>query len=177
MSAHIKQTIIDLQAKLKAQEDEVIKTKQLINLLCEHTGLPPIYADSALAPASSGVSIRADEFYGQPLATAIRSILEKRKLADRGPATPREIYDALVEGGYKFDTDSEPNRLIGVRVSLRKSSAIFHRLPDGKRYGLLEWYPKEANRRSRTKTDEDLFEAADTAQTDGSSNIEDDEET
>tara|TARA_R110002096_G_scaffold82336_4_gene191627 strand:- start:290 stop:805 length:516 start_codon:yes stop_codon:yes gene_type:complete len=142
MTEHIDKTVSDLQLKLKDQEEQVVKTKQLINLLCEHAGRGPIYAESELDTNSKNVSIASDEFYGQPLATAMRSILEKRKAMGNGPATPRELYDSLLHGGYLFETDIEENRLIGVRVSLRKSSKIFHKLPDGKRYGLLEWYPK-----------------------------------
>jgi len=142
MTEHIDKTIADLQQKLREQEEEAIKTKQLINLLCEHAGRQAIYAGSELDSNSNNVSISCDEFYGQPLAAAMRSILEKRKLTGNGPASPRELYDSLLEGGYLFDTDIVENRLTGVRVSLRKSSRVFHRLPDGKRYGLLDWYPK-----------------------------------
>lgn len=120
---------------------QVVKTKQLINLLCEHSGKPKIYQDADLDSGTQSASVASDEFYGRPLGTSLRSILEKRKLAGNGPATPRELYDILIEGGYQFDTEVEQNRLTSVRISLRKSSRVFHRLPDKKRYGLLEWYP------------------------------------
>lgn len=150
MSDHIDKTIAELQLTLARQEQEVIKTKQLINLLCGHAGRQPIYASADLESDSNTVAIASDEFYGQPLATAMRKILEKRKASGNGPATPRELYTSLLEGGYAFDTDVEENRLIGIRVSLRKSTKIFHRLPDGKRYGLLEWYPKAKRQSDKT---------------------------
>ncbi len=148
MSDHIDRTIADLQGKLKEQEDAVTKTKQLINLLCEQVGRPSIYKDAEMKSSSVGQSFAQDEFYGQPLAGAVKKILQRRKEAGNGPATPREIYDTLVSGGYAFETDHEQNRLTGLRISLRKASTTFHRLPDGKTYGLLEWYPKAKKQKS-----------------------------
>ena len=140
MADHVMQTIVELQDKLKEQEKAVIKTKELINLLCEQTGKPAIYKDAELEASAVQLTIKDDQFYGRSLAGSMKEILNIRKAADIGPATPREIYDDLVKGGYLFNTDVVVNRLTGVRVSLRKSSSIFHKLPNGK-YGLLEWYP------------------------------------
>src|SRR6266540_1433883 len=99
MSEHIRQTIADLQAHLQQQEQEALDTKRLINNLCKRAGMPPIYGDAELV-ASSGpsLSIRSDQFYGQPLAGSIREILEMRRALKQGPATVNEIYDALVMG-------------------------------------------------------------------------------
>lgn len=151
MDSNIDGVIADLQKKLAEQEAAVIQSKQLINLLCTQYGRDPIYRDADLQPNAGLQSFSSDEFYGQPLAASMRKILDLRKATGSGPATPRELYDALVAGGYAFDTDNEQNRLTGVRVSLRKSSRIFHRLPDGKQYGLLEWYPKA--KRAKNKSD------------------------
>lgn len=158
MATEIDNVIVDLQSKLAAQEAEVVKSKQLINLLCAQYDRQPLYPDSELAQSTTSTSFATDEFYGQSLGGSMKKILEQRKAVGLGPATPREIYDVLVEGGYAFDTDNEQNRLTGVRVSLRKSSGIFHRLPDGKRYGLLEWYPKakrKQNKEGKTDNGED----------------------
>ena len=54
-----------------------------------------------------------------------------------------------MDSGFHFETNSEKNRLTNIRISLRKSSGTFHRLPDGKRYGLLEWYPKAKRRQNK----------------------------
>lgn len=168
MDSNIDSVIADLQNKLAEQEAAVIQSKQLINLLCTQYGKDPIYTNSEL-DQSSGVQIFAsDAFYGQTLSGSMRKILEHRKATDLGPGTPREIYDALVLGGYAFETKIEQNRLIGVRVSLRKSSNVFHRLPDGKQYGLLEWYPKA--KRAKMKND-----STDDEQNDQTEKLEDDE--
>jgi len=159
MSDHINQTIADLQVKLQEQERVVTSTKLAINTLCEIASKPPIYPNAGEETAGVSLSIASDEFYGKPLAAAMRTILEKRKLGGNGPASPRELYDALLEGGYLFDTEVEQNRLTGVRVSLRKSSKIFHRLPDKKRYGLLEWYPAAKRQASKEGAGNDSDDA------------------
>lgn len=85
-------------------------------------------------------AIRNDQFYGQPLATAIREFLQMRKAAGGGAASVKEIYDALVRGGFKFEARDDVNAQRGLRQSLTKNSITFHKLPNGN-YGLLEWYP------------------------------------
>lgn len=141
MSDHIKATIRDLQNELKKQEAAVVEKKKLINMLCAHAGMPPMYADGELQ-ASSGpsLSIKSDQFYGQSMITAMRQILEMRKALDQGPATINEIHAALVEGNFIFETKDEANAKRGIRISVTKNSGIFHKLPNGK-VGLLEWYP------------------------------------
>ena len=149
MSTEIDKVIADLQAKLAEQEAKVIESKQLINLLCTQYGKKAIYADTELKQTSHLGTFSTDEFYGQSLSGSMRKILEQRKAIGLGPATPREIYDELLQGGYAFETTNEQNRINGIRISLRKSSSIFHRLPDKKRYGLLEWYPKAKRRQDK----------------------------
>ena len=141
MAEQIKGAIEVLLTELKEQEQQVVETKKLINSLCKRSGLPPMYADSDLN-VSSGVplSIRSDQFYGQPLAGSIREILQMRRALNRGPATVNEIYEALHEGGFKFETKNVENSKRGLRISLMKNTAVFHKLPNGQ-FGLLEWYP------------------------------------
>ena len=141
MSDHIKATIKDLQAELQKAEAAVVEKKKLINMLCSHAGMPPMYANADLESSSGlALSIRSDQFYGQSMITAMRQVLEMRKALDQGPATVNELHAALVEGNYVFDTKDEANAKRGIRISVTKNSAIFHKLPNGK-VGLLEWYP------------------------------------
>jgi hypothetical protein len=74
--------------------------------------------------------------------------LEQRKASGLGAAGLNEIYSAIRDGGYKFESKNEDNAKISVGNNLRKSSSIFHRLPNGQ-YGLLEWYPL-----AKAKTDD-----------------------
>jgi len=141
-ASDVDQTIAMFQAKLKQIEREAAKVRSAINLTCEIHGRPPLYAseDDGDGGDSIGLSIRSDQFYGQPLAAAIRTVLEMRKKLNSGPATVNEIYNSLMDGGFAFETKNEDNAKRGLRVSLSKNSVTFHKLPNGK-IGLLEWYP------------------------------------
>lgn len=139
---HIKQTLDVLEAELHKQEEDVIGTKRLINTLRARTGLPLKYADADLTSSNSvPLSIQSDQFYGRPLAGCMRAILEMRRVLKQGPASVNDIYDALKQGGYKFDVKNEDNAKRGVRISLMKNIAVFHKLPNNL-FGLTEWYPK-----------------------------------
>lgn len=155
MSDPIQETIAKLQLKLRDQERAAAKTKMVINGLCEAEGLPLLYADADAETSDvASLSIRSDQFYGQPLAGAIRTIFELRRKQDRGPATVNEIYAALLDGGFAFETRNEDNAKRGLRVSLTKNSVTFHKLPNGK-YGLTEWYPSVKAKRARNATNAD----------------------
>jgi hypothetical protein len=118
----------------------------MTNRMCELAGVELAYADLGAAAAGRRhqSSIRADQFYGKVMTTAAREYLEMRKSA--GPATPREVYDALVSGGLQFDTNNELHRLAGLRAVLRKNSGIFHKLPNGQ-YGLTSWYSSKVTKK------------------------------
>jgi hypothetical protein len=131
-----------LQQDLVELDRKVAETKATINRLCELAGDQPMFPDvSTGGNQPTLASVQADSFYGKVITTAAREYLEMRRNANLGPASPRDIYEALKRGGFKFDTKIENNAITGVRNTLRKASAIFHRLPNGE-YGLLKWYPR-----------------------------------
>ena len=155
MSDEILSTIQFLSNKVKLREEEANDLKRLINKLCSEANIPIRYPQISDA-SSAGGPLRADQFYGQTLTTAIRNYLDYRKASELGPATVADIFKAITDGGYKFDAKSEEIAKISVRSTLRKSSSIFHRLPNGQ-YGLLAWYPNakaqpEIVASTRTKT-------------------------
>lgn len=122
---------------------------EVINDLRSEDGLPPRGpfgggGDGARAAGATPTltTIKSDTFYGKKLQTAVREFLEMRYSAARGtdPATPRQIYDAITQGGFTFDVKDEANALVGLRALLRKRTAFFHKLPNGT-YGLTAWYP------------------------------------
>jgi hypothetical protein len=130
-----------LLGDIDAMEHKIVETKKSINRLCELAGESLMFADLNEADRKRSLSaLRADQFYGRVLTTAAREYLEMRNSANLGPATPREIYNALAEGGFKFETKNEDNAITNIRATLRKNSSIFHRLPNSE-YGLLAWYP------------------------------------
>jgi hypothetical protein len=133
--------IAALQAELAELDRKSRELKGTINVLCKHAGQPELYQNiGAEAGTATVAGIKADTFYGKTIATAAREYLEMRKASNLGPATPREIYEALVEGGYQFEAKSKDIAMVGLRSNLRKNSKTFHRLPNGQ-YGLLSWYP------------------------------------
>src|SRR5216684_5343313 len=160
MKEEFKPAIAALQSDLQDIERKAAETKRAINRLCELAGAPAMYAVTDTdSSRPSLTTLRNDQFYGKVMNTAAREYLEMRKAANLGPATPREIYEALVSGGFKFDTKIETNAITGLRQILRKNSSIFHRLPHGA-YGLLAWYP---NAKAVKPDDDDDADAADAA--------------
>jgi hypothetical protein len=139
MSKTVDQVISDLAAEITADEAALRKKKETVNTLCGAVGRPPAYA---LENAGSSVptQIRSDQFYGQPLAGSVRTILEMRRAQNLGAATNREIFDALTIGGYEFDTKNDDIAQKSLRNSLAKNTALFHKLPNGQ-FGLVSWYP------------------------------------
>lgn len=143
--SHIEQTITDLQAKLMQKEAEARKLKITINNLCDLADKPRLYPDAEDAMSVTQAGIRSDQFYGRPLATVVREVLEMRKAANLGAAAVGEVYGALVDGGFNFQTANEENAKRNLRISLAKNTNVFHRLPNGK-WGLSDWYPVASRR-------------------------------
>jgi hypothetical protein len=155
MREEFKPAIEALQTDLADLEKQVLDTKLVINRLCVRAGMEPLYPDASATTSSTVSAVRSDSFYGKSTTTAAREFLEMRRSAGLGPATPREVYEALAKGGYTFEAKDATTAIIGVRATMRKSSAIFHRLPNGT-YGLLSWYP---NAKPVREDDNDIDEA------------------
>jgi len=136
---NILSTIELLASKAAAKEEEANKIKRLVNELCGEAGIKVRYSNIA-DPSAAISTIRSDQFYGQTLNAAIRNYLERRGAADLGAASVTEIFKAIRDGGYKFETKNEDNAKTSVSNALRLSNSLFHRLPNGD-YGLLSWYP------------------------------------
>ncbi|MEM1191187.1 MAG: hypothetical protein AAGI72_21835 [Pseudomonadota bacterium] len=151
MSEHIKLAIADLQKKVHAQEAEVIKTKQAINILAEQAGMEPVYMNAELRQ-DTAQAVRSDQYYGKPLASAVREILNRRKSMDAGAASAKEIYAQLLAGGYLFDTKSDANAIRSLRISLSKNTSTFHKLPNG-HWGLTAWYDIKKTAKNNSSTD------------------------
>lgn len=74
------------------------------------------------------------------------------------PASSREIFDALKDGGFVSRAKDNATALVVLRTMLRKNTTMFAKLQNGK-YGLRAWYPN-------LKTPKDA--PAETADDDGS---------
>src|SRR5207302_1756011 len=136
-----KQTAVSvLQKMIRSKEEEIINLKRAVNDLCGPAD--PVYPNIGSTDSLGDLSsLRSDQFYGQTIYGAAKSYLELRKVSGLGAASVNDIYAALRKGGFKFEAKDDENAKNGLRVSLRKQSTLFHRLPNGD-YGLLAWYPK-----------------------------------
>jgi hypothetical protein len=144
-----------LQQRLAEEEAAVAETKKLINKLCEVAGRQAPYANVDEAATPNITTIRPDTFYGKKLYTAVREYLEMRHAANLGPAGTRDIYDAIVSGGYQFEAADANNAMTGMRAMMRKNSSMFHRLPNNS-WGLTAWYENiKAAKRSNDDDESD----------------------
>jgi hypothetical protein len=139
MTKTLDQAIDEIVAEIGKLESEIRDKKKTVNTLCGVAGREEMYTLEA-SEAAVPSRIRADQFYGQALATAVRTILEMRKQQNLGAATINEIFDALTAGGYTFNTKTDDVGRASLRNSLSKNTVTFHKLPNG-RFGLLSWYP------------------------------------
>jgi hypothetical protein len=139
MTKTLDQAIDEIVAKITALENEIRDQKKTVNTLCAVAGREELYQLDAPEEAVPN-RVRADQFYGQPLATAVRTILVMRKQQNLGAATINEIFEALSKGGYTFNTKTDDVGRASLRNSLSKNTVTFHKLPNG-RFGLLSWYP------------------------------------
>jgi hypothetical protein len=153
MSKTVDQVISELAAEITADEASLRKKKETVNTLCGVVGRPPAYALESSATALP-TQIRSDQFYGQPLAASVRTILDMRRAQNLGAATNREIFDSLTAGGYEFDTKNDDIAQKSLRNSLAKNTALFHKLPNGQ-FGLSAWYPNAKKQRTRLVLEEE----------------------
>ena len=130
-------------AAFERRREEALATvaeyERTINALCKEAGYAPRYSETS-ASTTKVTQISDDTFYGQKQTPAMRAYLEIRKAQNLGPATAREIYEAIKLGGYVFEAKDAETALVGMRALLRTQPNVFHRLPQGT-WGLTAWYP------------------------------------
>lgn len=158
MTKTLDQAIDEIVADIGKLEVQIREKKTTVNTLCAVAGRVAMYQLDEPEQAAPN-RIRPDQFYGQPLASAVRIILEMRKAQNLGAATNNEIYDALIAGGYTFNTKTDDVARASLRNSLSKNTVTFHKLPNG-RFGLLSWYPNAKSKPAQTSnsSDEDEVE-------------------
>lgn len=143
-------------------EDQIRQKKRLVNELCREYQRPARYQDVDAPRAASLQSLSRDQFYGRPLASVVREYLEMRGPSNRGglgAASVSEIYDAMVAGGFGFETKDAANAKRGLRTALAKNTQAFHRVGDN--YGLIEWYPTAKRPKSVGRIAEEEADAID----------------
>lgn len=128
-----------IDAAISDLQQQIAERMRAVNGLLKLKGLEPAYAETEITASVASGKIRSDQWYTKGLSTAAREFLEMRERAGLGAASVDEIYSALVQGGFKFETKDEAYAKPALRQSLTKNTAIFHRLPNGN-VGLAEWY-------------------------------------
>lgn len=148
-AASVLQPAIDvLEKDLADLERQANGLLTSINVLRVRVGLPPRPGGwSAGMSEKSGVSssgpikLHSDSFTGKKLGSAVREYLTMRKASGGdAPATSREIFDALKQGGFVSGAKDDATGLVVLRTMLRKNTIMFAKLQNGK-YGLRAWYP------------------------------------
>jgi hypothetical protein len=130
-----------MERKVDEAERKVNELLGALNVLRAEAGMPPRPGGGGGGGSDPAqTTIRADTFLGKKQQTAMRQYLEMRRAQGLGPAKPREIYEALLAGGYQFEAKTTDVALVGMRALLRKRSETFFQLNNGS-YGLVAWYP------------------------------------
>ncbi len=141
-----------------------------INVLRAKAGLPPHPGSWSATPERNSVgggatpiTVQSDSFAGKKLGSAVREYLEMRKASGGDkPATTREIFDALKEGGFQSGAKDDATALVVLRTMLRKNTTMFAKLQNGK-YGLRAWYPNLKTPKGAAADDSDADAAVDAA--------------
>lgn len=149
MSKTVEEAIAELVREITAEELVTNAKKNTVNVLCGVEGRAPIYRldEPAKAPESSSpLSFRSDAFYGEPLASSAKKVLEASKAGGGGALPLDALYEALKAGGFAFDAKSDATARRSLAISLSKNTAAFVRLPNGN-YGLKQWYGRVVRQR------------------------------
>src|SRR5439155_5537146 len=110
------------------------------NIFCEIEGEAPMYADVGADRAKPLAAFRSDQFFGRPMATAAREILEQRGVRNFGAISLDELYDTMKAGGFDFENKNDQIAKRNLAITLAKNPA-FTRVPANGFIGLTQWYP------------------------------------
>lgn len=167
MDESTKATVEKYQAKLLAIEAQARKIKIAINGLFELEGEEPLYKDIDSNEQSSNprpLTIRPDQFFGRPLATVVREILNARSERQQGAIPMDELYALMTSGGFDFEGKDDVAKKRTLAITIGKNPA-FIRVPSSGHVGLGEWYPnakkKPSPSASSVATDGDPAEIGD----------------
>lgn len=146
MSAEYKETIKKLYEELDTISKHAAELKKTINMLSKLSGETPPFTEVDPELINQGITnLRADQFFGKPLATAIKEYLRMKGYA----ATAEEIFEALKKGGFEFSW--KPTfQLKNLAISLSKNRNDFVYVKSNNSYGLWEFYPDKKREREKT---------------------------
>ena len=140
MDTAVQNTIDKIHAQIDILEDQITKKKEAINMLYELEGEAIMYPDVANDHSKAPLAFRSDQFFGRPMATAAREILEQRATRNLGAISLDELYDAMKAGGFDFENKNDQIAKRNLAITLAKNPA-FMRVPANGFIGLTQWYP------------------------------------
>ena len=106
MSDHILKTLDDVNSDIAKLEAQLLEKKIMANSLAGMAGKESMYdvtTETSINPQKS--SLRGDEFVSGKASTAFQKALKYND----APMSVPELYDLLIAGGYKFETNNVPN--------------------------------------------------------------------
>jgi len=153
--------------KIAYYDTESARLKRWVNDGDVIAGNEPRFPDVAGAEALPGMTPRvskavymAGTFFNKPFASAVKSILTDRYEAagkKAAPASVDDIFEALSQGSFGFETNGAENQKNSIRISLGKNSVTFVKLPNSDLFGLVEWYGRPAPRRRARQMLDDII--------------------
>ena len=144
MKDTLKATYKLYEEKLQELFNQVADTKKMLNMLAKDMGESIPYEEVAPEGVGGAAKVKPDQFFNQPLATAVREYLKLRKSAVEWA----EIVRALREGG--FDLAKTRQAEDEARMTILRNTANFV-LVGNNNFGLKSWYPE---RREKASADE-----------------------
>ena len=139
------EALLDELKVLDNQRTELVRT---VNMLYRRMGKPEIPLPGE-TPVAGSQTIRPDQFFGRPLATAVTELLDARRSA----MPLDEVVEALLAGGHQFRGE-HPKRSLAIAISKNRK---FLTVPNTDAVGLREWYPT-AKLAKNGKVDDDQDE-------------------
>src|SRR6266436_3567472 len=106
-------------------------------------------------------AVRSDQFFGRPMATVVREILERRT-QKLGAIPLNDLFELMKAGGFQFENKDEAIAKRSVTITIGKNPA-FVRVPNSGHIGLAECYPGAKEKRPKngdTSKDEPSSPAA-----------------
>lgn len=155
MSMELEKAVDSLYSEMENLNKRISEIKKNINSLSALMGKDQPFNDSELSSINNSTNIRADQFFGKGLATAVKEYLKKR-----GQAVPaKEIYEALKSGGFEFTGSKAENiQIRNLTISLSKNANDFVYIKSNNSYGLWEFYPGKKREKEKGKLADKLID-------------------
>jgi hypothetical protein len=151
MKNEINAAIEKMQQKLNEILSEALELKKAINVMRKTIGQEPLYEEVVeQAKTGSGV-LRADQYFGMALTTAVREVLRVFNRA----VSPQDIVEQLQKGGFDFPNNWKDKkdypRLLAIAIGKNRRDFVPVPTSEGTIYGLLDFYPEKKREKERKK--------------------------